>query len=165
MHSQSHPTPQLIQKGLNQKVAQSAASNASSTVRIAAVYTAAMIFWPAPYRNDAAVRRRIVVWSLFAVAAVVILLCAEPFAESLVASGKVLGIDEFLLVQWLAPLASEAPEFTVVCIFAWRGMADGGDAGLVFVAQRQGQDEIEVVANAELRELGFQRGGLATALR
>ena len=48
-------------------------------------------------------------------------LSAEPFAEALVETGLPLGIDEFLLVQWLAPLASEAPEFVVVVLFAWRG--------------------------------------------
>jgi len=67
-------------------------------------------------------RRRVVV-AMFAAAGVVILLSAEPFAESLVASGTQLGVDEFLLVQWLAPLASEAPEFIVAGIFAVRGNA------------------------------------------
>mgnify|MGYP003335434889 CR=1 FL=1 len=62
---------------------------------------------------------------LFALAAVVILLCAEPFAESLVASGSELGIDQFLLVQWLAPLASEAPEFIVAILFFFLRQAQG----------------------------------------
>ena len=43
--------------------------------------------------------------------------------RGLVASGRELGIDEFLLVQWLAPLASEAPEFIVAILFALRGNA------------------------------------------
>ena len=47
------------------------------------------------------------------------------------ASGKVLGIDEFLLVQWLAPLASEAPEFIVAILFALRGNAQDGIATLI----------------------------------
>ena len=34
-----------------------------------------------------------------------------------------LGIDHFLLVQWLAPLASEAPEFIVAILLAVRGKA------------------------------------------
>jgi cation:H+ antiporter len=29
-------------------------------------------------------------------------------------------VSEFLLVQWLAPLASEAPELLVVALYAWR---------------------------------------------
>ncbi len=49
-----------------------------------------------------------------------IFLCAEPFAESLVHLGEQAGIDTFLLVQWVAPLASEAPELLVAALFAWR---------------------------------------------
>ena len=60
---------------------------------------------------------------IFIFAALVILCNAEPFSESLVASGKLLGINEFLLVQWLAPIASEAPEFIVALMFASRGNA------------------------------------------
>jgi cation:H+ antiporter len=66
------------------------------------------------------IRRRQVVVGLFVVAAGVILLCAEPFAESLVETGKQAHVSEFLLVQWVAPLASEAPEFLVAILFAWR---------------------------------------------
>ncbi len=66
------------------------------------------------------VTRRIVTGALTAIAAVVIILVAKPFAEALIGTGSSLGIDEFLLVQWVAPLASEAPEFVVVSIFAWR---------------------------------------------
>lgn len=68
-------------------------------------------------------QRRIATALLAIVAAGVILAVAEPFAEALIHTGTTMGIDEFLLVQWLAPLASEAPEFTVVAIFAWRGLA------------------------------------------
>lgn len=67
--------------------------------------------------------RRPVVIAMFVGAAAAILLCAEPFAESLIGSGEALGVDRFLLVQWLAPLASEAPEFIVALIFATRGRA------------------------------------------
>lgn len=68
-------------------------------------------------------QRRAVVIAGFVVAAGLILFCAEPFANALVDSGRVLGIDQFLLVQWLAPLASEAPELIVAIIFAVRGKA------------------------------------------
>ncbi len=47
-------------------------------------------------------------------------MAAKPFADGLVATGEALGIDQFLLVQWLAPLSSEAPELIVATIFAWR---------------------------------------------
>lgn len=63
---------------------------------------------------------------LAVVAAAVILVSAEPFAESIVASGRVLGIDEFLLIQWLAPLASEAPAVVIAVLFVLSGRAEGG---------------------------------------
>jgi cation:H+ antiporter len=65
--------------------------------------------------------RRIVVCTLFILAASVIVTCAKPFAENLIDAGTQLGIDRFLLVQWLAPLSSEAPEFIIAIIFAARG--------------------------------------------
>jgi cation:H+ antiporter len=65
-------------------------------------------------------KRRAAVVALLAFSAVVILLTAEHFAEALVESGESLGISEFLLVQWLAPLASEAPELLVAGLYAWR---------------------------------------------
>lgn len=68
-------------------------------------------------------RRRLITGVLAMVAAAGILLVAKPFAQSLVNTGIAFGIDEFLLVQWLAPLASEAPEFVIVALFAWRGMS------------------------------------------
>jgi cation:H+ antiporter len=65
-------------------------------------------------------QRRVTIILLFAAAAGVILLCAEAFAEALVATGETLGVSEFLLVQWVAPLASEAPELLVAGLYAWR---------------------------------------------
>lgn len=76
-------------------------------------------------------KRRTVLGIMFVFAASVIILCAEPFAESLVASGETLGISEFVLVQWLAPLASEAPELLVAVLFAWRLNTDAALGALV----------------------------------
>jgi cation:H+ antiporter len=75
--------------------------------------------------------RRLTVGLLFAFAAGVILLCAEPFAESLVETGAHFGVSEFLLVQWLAPLASEAPELLVAGLYAWRLNTNSGLGTLV----------------------------------
>ncbi|MGZ4114581.1 MAG: sodium:proton exchanger, partial [Actinomycetota bacterium] len=87
---------------------------------------------PARYLGGlrAGVRRAWVV-GLFVVSAGVILLCAEHFAEALVATGRNLGISEFLLVQWLAPLASEAPELLVAGMYAWRLNTNAGLGTLV----------------------------------
>lgn len=67
-------------------------------------------------------KRRLASVALFFVYAALVIVCnAEPFSENLVASGKLLGVNEFLLVQWLAPIASEAPEFIISILFALRG--------------------------------------------
>src|SRR6185369_5117145 len=76
-------------------------------------------------------RRRITVVAMFAWAAFVIVLCAEPFAHALVSAGRDYGVSEFFLVQWLAPLASEAPEFIVAGLFAWRLQTDTALGALV----------------------------------
>jgi cation:H+ antiporter len=76
-------------------------------------------------------RRRIVVGLMLAFAAGVILAAAEPFAESLVTTGETFGVSTFLLVQWLAPLASEAPELLVAGLFAWRLNTESGLGALV----------------------------------
>jgi cation:H+ antiporter len=64
--------------------------------------------------------RRLTVAALFLFAAAVILLVAEHFAESLVSTGRELGVSEFFLVQWVAPIASEAPELLVAGLYAWQ---------------------------------------------
>jgi cation:H+ antiporter len=75
--------------------------------------------------------RRAVSGGLALYSAALVLLIAEHFAEALVATGHQLHIDEFFLVQWVAPLASEAPEFVVVSIFAWRLAASAAMGALV----------------------------------
>jgi len=75
--------------------------------------------------------RRASVIGLFAASGTVIWLFAHPFAESLVATGEQLHISEFLLVQWLAPLASESPELLVAGLFAWRLNTNSGLGTLV----------------------------------
>ena len=76
-------------------------------------------------------KRRAAVAAMLAYAALAILVCAEPFADALVSTGEELGISTFLLVQWLAPLASEAPELLIACLFAWRLNTNGGLGTLV----------------------------------
>lgn len=56
----------------------------------------------------------------------IILGSAEPFAEAMINAGRALGINEFLLIQWLAPLASEAPAVSVAILFVLNGRASGG---------------------------------------
>lgn len=77
------------------------------------------------------VGRRVVATFMLVYATVAIFKSAEPFAESLVELGHGLPIDEFLLVQWVAPLASESPEFLVALMFAWRMRGDLGIGALI----------------------------------
>ncbi len=70
--------------------------------------------------------RRLSILGLFAFAGLAIGAAAEPFAAGLVRTGQSFGIDEFLLVQWLAPLASEAPEFLIAALLALRGKPGAG---------------------------------------
>jgi cation:H+ antiporter len=62
---------------------------------------------------------------------VTIFLVAEHFAESLIDAGVGLGLDRRSLVQWLAPFASEAPEFLITGLFAWRLLGGASLGALV----------------------------------
>ena len=75
--------------------------------------------------------RRTAVVGLFVYSAVIVLLVAEHFAEALVGTGREFRVSEFLLVQWLAPLASEAPELLVAGLYAWRLNTNAGLGTLV----------------------------------
>jgi hypothetical protein len=102
--------------------------------------------------------RRVTVTVLFAVATVVILLCAEPFANSLIQAGTELGVDQFLLVQWLAPLSSEAPELIIAVLFAIRGK--GTAAIAVLISSKVNQWTLLVGS----LPLAYLAGGGSTAL-
>jgi cation:H+ antiporter len=65
--------------------------------------------------------RRLLTAVFFLASGFTIFIAAEPFAEGLLATGRTFAIEEFILVQWLAPLASESPEFIVAILFAIKG--------------------------------------------
>lgn len=75
---------------------------------------------PAMIENWGEGTRRVVTVLFFLFSGFSIFIAAEPFAEGLLATGRKFGIEEFVLVQWLAPLASESPEFIVAILFALR---------------------------------------------
>jgi cation:H+ antiporter len=77
------------------------------------------------------VPRRIMTVVFFLFSGAAIFFVAEPFAESLVETGTRLGISQFLLVQWLAPIASEAPEFIIAVTWALRGNAQSAMKALI----------------------------------
>jgi len=98
----------------------------SESEEIALVGPAAMIDRETSNRG-----RRLWSLGLFAFAAYGIFIAAEPFAESLVVIGLRWEIEEFLLIQWVAPLASESPEFIIAILFALRMRGSIGIGALV----------------------------------
>jgi cation:H+ antiporter len=75
--------------------------------------------------------RRLTVVLMFVYAAAAILLVAEAFADGLIHIGEEFGIDKFLLIQWVAPLASEAPEMIIAILFTLRLKAQAGLGTLI----------------------------------
>jgi cation:H+ antiporter len=102
---------------------------------------------------------------LFILAAGTILAVAEPFAESLVELGQAYDIPEFLLVKWLAPLASESPELLVAALFAWRLQSSTGLGALVSSKVNQwtllvGTLPLVFIISSSIGRNAFSAGGL-----
>ncbi|WP_255196893.1 sodium:calcium antiporter [Halorarius litoreus] len=64
-------------------------------------------------------RRITAILLLFVFSAAVILLAVKPFAKGLETLGPRLGVSSFFMIQWVAPLASESPEF-IACAYLVR---------------------------------------------
>jgi cation:H+ antiporter len=62
-------------------------------------------------------RRTAAIGGLFAVGGYLLYVTAHPFLESMLALAGLLGVSQFVLVQWVAPFLSEFPE--KVSAFAW----------------------------------------------
>jgi cation:H+ antiporter len=75
--------------------------------------------------------RRLTTVLLFLFAAFAILAVAEPFVHGLEQIGEELGINPFLMIQWVAPLASESPEMIVAILFTVRLKAQAGLGTLI----------------------------------
>jgi cation:H+ antiporter len=75
--------------------------------------------------------RRLLVGFMLVFAAGIIFISAHPFSESLINVGKSIGVDEVFMVQWFAPISSEAPEIVVCVLFTLRGLASAGLGALV----------------------------------
>jgi cation:H+ antiporter len=75
--------------------------------------------------------RRTLTVALFLYSAAAILFVAEHFADGLIQIGESFGISTFLLIQWVAPLASEAPEMIIAILFTLRLKAQAGMGTLI----------------------------------
>jgi len=76
-------------------------------------------------------RRQWVVW-LMGFAATVILLTAVPFGDAVLATGSMVGVSPYLLLQWLVPVATETPELVVAFVLLTHGR--GGQSVAVLLA-------------------------------
>ena len=70
---------------------------------------AGLLSLPSRYRRPA-------ILALIVAGGAVVLIVANPFADALLATGTALGIDPYLLIQSVVPIATEAPEFVVVAV-------------------------------------------------
>lgn len=75
--------------------------------------------------------RRLFLLVMVLLSSTFILLSAEPFADYLIQAGTATHIDKYVLVQWLAPIASEAPEFILALMFGFKGKPGVGLAILL----------------------------------
>ncbi len=76
-------------------------------------------------------RRLLTVLSLFAASGAVIFVAVEPFAHGLEEIGARSGIPPFLMIQWVAPLASETPEFVIVTLLVLKGRSGASFNALI----------------------------------
>jgi cation:H+ antiporter len=70
--------------------------------------------------------RAIAVVTLFAYSGVTIFTAVEPFAHGLEELGIAAGLPPFFMIQWIAPLASEAPELIVVAYLVNKARSTAG---------------------------------------
>jgi cation:H+ antiporter len=77
-------------------------------------------------------RRRRWVGALMIYAALAILLTAVPFGDAVLASGALVGISPYLLLQWIVPVATEVPELVVAFVLLVHGR--GGQSIAVLLA-------------------------------
>ncbi|GAB3676348.1 sodium:calcium antiporter [Halopiger thermotolerans] len=68
---------------------------------------------------------------LFAFSGAMIFTAVEPFAHGLEELGESVGIPSFFMIQWIAPLASEAPELIVVVYLVNKARSTAGFNALI----------------------------------
>ncbi|MFB6166227.1 MAG: sodium:calcium antiporter [Haloarculaceae archaeon] len=86
---------------------------------------------PAYFQRRPRWLRVLVVVGLFAYAGAMIFTAVEPFAHGLENLGVAIGVPEFFMIQWIAPLASEAPELIVVAVLVNKARSTAGFNALI----------------------------------
>ncbi len=70
--------------------------------------------------------RRLIIISLYLYSGMIIMISVDAFADGLIKTGEIFKIDPFLMIQWIAPVASESPELTVALLFVKRLKTSAG---------------------------------------
>ncbi|SEW17145.1 sodium:calcium antiporter [Natrinema salifodinae] len=86
---------------------------------------------PAYLQSFSKSRRIATVVLLFAFSGAMIFTAVEPFAHGLEDLGESVGIPSFFMIQWIAPLASEAPELIVVVYLVNKARSTAGFNALI----------------------------------
>ena len=86
---------------------------------------------PAYFQAKARPLRVAVVLGLFAFSGAMIFTAVEPFAHGLEDIGVAIGVPEFFMIQWIAPLASESPELIVVAVLVNKARSTAGFNALI----------------------------------
>jgi len=76
-------------------------------------------------------RRIATVVALFVYSGLLIFIAVEPFAHGLEELGTAAGVPPFFMIQWVAPLASEAPELIVVLYLVNKARSTAGFNALI----------------------------------
>ena len=74
---------------------------------------------PGYLQKQPRIRRIVAVLVMFAFSGFIILIAVKPFAKGLETLGPRLGLSSFFMIQWVAPFASESPEF-IACAYLVR---------------------------------------------
>jgi len=80
--------------------------------------------WSLPWRP-------LTVVVLFGYSGLMIFTAVEPFAHGLEEIGLQIGVPEFFMIQWIAPLASESPELIVVVVLVNKARSTAGFNALI----------------------------------
>jgi len=86
---------------------------------------------PAYFHGYPKVGRAFVSISLFLYAGFLIYIAVHPFATGLETMGTSVGIPDFFMIQWIAPLASESPELIVVAYLVNKARSTAGFNALI----------------------------------
>jgi cation:H+ antiporter len=108
-------------------------------------------------------RRKPWVRGLMLYAALVILFTAVPFGDAVLATGRLVGISPYLLLQWIVPFATEIPELVVACVLLLHGR--GGQSVAVLLASAVSQSTLALGTLPVAYAVGAGTGPLPLAAR